>query len=166
VLTAAWDKLNEITKAALPISNAASANIDVRDQVKAQGGVVLEVDHSRGSMTSSIATSEQVNRGVTDAAVGTVTFNGGAANAQRMADQLNTATSGTGVVQQATHKDDLIGTLVGGNAATGGQDASVKDAHTTYGPNVQTEDKSRVWGNEAGSSPGGVTPSNVKGVEK
>ncbi len=135
VLTAAWDKLNEITNAGLPISNAASANIDVRDQVKAQGGVVVEVDHSRGSLTGSVATSEQVNRGVTDAAVGTVTFNGGAANAQRMADQLNTATSGTGVVQQATHKNDTVGTLIGGNTATSdpnGADLSFEKSHSSY----------------------------------
>lgn len=92
---------------------------------------MVEVDHSRGALTGSVATSEQVNRGVTNVAVGTVTFNGGAANKQRMADQVNTATSGTGVVQQSTHKDDLIGTLVGGNASTGGRDASMLDAHTS-----------------------------------
>ena len=163
VISAAWDKVNEITKAALPISNAAQANIDVRDAVKAQGGKVLEVDHSRGSLTGSVATSEQVNRGVTDAAVGTVTFNGGAANAQRMADQVNTATSGTGVVQQSTHKNDTVGTLIGGNAATGGRDdASVMDAHTTYGPNVSSKDKSNVWGNENASAPILVSPSRAK----
>jgi filamentous hemagglutinin len=175
VLSAAWDKLNEITKAALPISNAAEANLDVREQVKVQGGKVVEVDHSRGTLTGSVATSEQVNRGVTDAAIGSVTMNGGAANSQRMADQVNTATSGTGVVQQATHKDDTVGTFVGGNAATGGQDASMLDAHTTYtgslpsptSPSITGKEKEndlkvktdKAWGERQYSKPVVVSPS-------
>lgn len=96
---------------------------------------MVEVDHSLGALTGSVATSEQVNRGVTDAAVGTVTFIDGAANTQRMADQVNTATSGTGVVQQSTHKDDMIGTFVGGNAAISdpnGPDLSFEKSHSSY----------------------------------
>jgi filamentous hemagglutinin len=166
VLSVAWDKLNEITGASLPISNASQANIDVRNAVQAQGGKVVEVDHSRGSLTSSIATTEQVNQGETNAAIGTVTFNGAAANAQRMADQVNTVTSGTGTVQQATHKDDAIGTAIGGNFQTGGQDASMLDAHTTYGPNIPIEDKIRVWGSESGSSSVVISPSNIGGDKK
>jgi hypothetical protein len=69
-------------------------------------------------------------------------------------------------VQQATHKDDLIGTLVGGNASTGGRDASMLDAHTSYGPNVSSKDKSNVWGNETGGFPLFVSPSNIKATEK
>lgn len=65
-----------------------------------------------------------------------------------------------------THKDDTVGMLVGGNASTGGQDALRMDAHTTYGPNVSSKDKSNVWGNETGGSPVFVSPSNIKGTEE
>ncbi len=82
------------------------------------------------------------------------------ANAQRMANQVNIATSGTGVVQQATHKDDLISTVIGGNTATGGVDASFVDAHTTYGPNVVKESAQKVWGDINGSSPVIIKPNN------
>lgn len=147
----------------------------LRDAVKAQGGQVIEVDQSRGSLTGNIATSEQVNQGVTNAAIGSVTFNGAAANAQRMADQVNTATSGTGTVQQATHKDDTVGTFVGGNAPTGGRDASFMDAHTTYTGSVPTSNSpsdsgnakekdlrvetDKVWGEGQFSKPVVVSPS-------
>jgi filamentous hemagglutinin len=163
-----------------PISNAASANIDVRDQAKAQGGVVVEVDHSRGALTGSLATSEQVNRGVTDAAVGTVTINGGAANAQRMADQVNTATSGAGVVQQATHKNDTVGTLIGGNAATSdanGPDLSFEKSHGSYtgslppamSPNGKPSPTrgitDQAWGDGNTSTPMLVKPINSEVVQ-
>jgi len=75
----------------------------------------MEVDHSRGSLTSSNATAEQVNQGTRNAPIESVTVNGAAANAQRMADRVDTVTGGTGTVQQATHKDDKIGTVIGGN---------------------------------------------------
>jgi filamentous hemagglutinin len=166
LLTAAWDKLNEVSGGALPISNASQANIYVRNAVQSQGGVVVEVDHSRGSLTSANATAEQVNQGVTNAAIGGVTFNGAAANAQRMADQVNTATGGAGVVQQATHKDDTVGTFVGGNAPTGGQDASMGAAHTNYGPGVDQPKKDSVWGNDVGSVPVVVKPTNTQGGAK
>jgi filamentous hemagglutinin len=110
IIYAGVDKLNEIAGAALPISNASQANIDVRNAAQAQGGQVVEVAHSRGSLTSSNATAEQINQGKTNATIDTVTFNGAAANAQRMADRVNTVTGGAGTVQQATHKDDKIGT--------------------------------------------------------
>jgi filamentous hemagglutinin len=160
IIYAGVDKLNELAGAALPISNASQANIDVRNAAQAQGGKVVEVDHSRGALTSSNATAEQINQGVTNAAIGGVTFNGGAANAQRMADRINTVTSGTGVLQQATHKDDTVGTFVGGNAPTGGQDASMGAAHTNYGTGVEDGTKKDVWGNAVGSVPVIVPSSN------
>ena len=166
IIYAGVDKLNELAGAALPISNASQANIDVRNAAQAQGGVVVEVDHSRGSLTSSNATAEQINQGVTNAAIGGVTFNGAAANAQRMADRIDTVTNGTGVVQQATHKDDTVGTFVGGNAPTGGQDATMGAAHTNYGPGVKPKEKEEVWGNDVGSVPVVVKPTNTQGGEK
>ncbi len=174
ILAAGWDKLNEVMKAALPISNASQANIDIRNTTKTQGGVVDSFGNSRGSLTDSIATSEQVNQGVQNAAIGTITFNGAAANAQRMANQVNIATSGTGVVQQATHKDDLISTVIGGNTATGGVDASFVDAHTSYTGSLQpkslpndklnpTREKTdKVWGPGNISTPIIVKPTNTE----
>lgn len=174
VLTGAWDKLNEITKAALPVSNAAQANIDVRNQAGAQSGVVIEADHSRGTLTSSIATSEQVNQGVTNAAVGSVTFNGAAANAERAAQVLNQATSGQGTLQQATHKNDLVGTVVGGNPETGGQPIGLLEAHGGYtgylpDPVVNPELRDRtdnVWGPGQISVPVLVLPGSTQKTQQ
>ncbi|TQK06365.1 MULTISPECIES: hemagglutinin repeat-containing protein [unclassified Herbaspirillum] len=132
VLYAGWDKLNEVLGAALPVSNSSEANIDIREQVKAQGGVVIEVDHSRGSLTSSNALAEQLNRGGVDVAIGSVTFNGAAANAERMANLVDQATGGQGVVYQSTHKNDPVGTMIGGNEATGGNTTSFPDSHGAY----------------------------------
>jgi filamentous hemagglutinin len=166
IIYAEVDKLNEIAGAALPISNASQANIDVRNAAQAQGGQVMEVDHSRGSLTSSNATAEQINQGKTNVTIDTVTFNGAAANAQRMADRVNTVTGGAGTVQQATHKDDKIGTFIGGNAQTGGRDASTGAAHTNYGPGVNEDKKENVWGNDVGSVSVVVQPTNSQGSAK
>jgi filamentous hemagglutinin len=166
IIYAGVDKLNEIAGAALPISNASQANIDVRNAAQAQGGQVMEVDHSRGSLTSSNATAEQINQGKTNVTIDTVTFNGAAANAHRMADRVNTVTGGAGTVQQATHKDDKIGTFIGGNAKTGGRDASTGAAHTNYGPGVEDRNKSDVWGNYVGSVPVIVPSSDTQGAAK
>jgi filamentous hemagglutinin len=166
IIYAGIDKLNEMLGAVLPISNASQANIDVRNAAQVQGGQVVEVDHSRGSLTGSNATAEQINQGVRNAPIDNVTFNGAAANAQRMADRVNTVTGGTGTVQQATHKDDKIGTVIGGNAPTGGRDASVGNAHTNYGPGVPQPNKDKVWGNDVGSVPVVVQPGNDQGGAK
>jgi len=84
-------------------------------------------------------------------AVGTVTMFGSPVNAQGTANTVNTITSGQGTVQQSTHRDDAVGTFIGGNTPTGGLPSSFGDAHSTYGPNVQRDDKYRVWGTEQGS---------------
>ncbi|WP_346309120.1 hypothetical protein, partial [Limnohabitans sp.] len=164
IIYAGIDKLNEMTGAVLPISNASEANIDVRNTAKEQGGKVVEVNHSRGSLTSSNATAEQINQGERNTPIDSVTFNGAAANAQRMSDRVDAVTGGKGAVQQSTHKDDKIGTFIGGNAPTGGRDASIGAAHTNYGPGVPQLIKDKVWGNDIGSVPVVVLPSiNQKG---
>jgi filamentous hemagglutinin len=172
IIYAGVDKLNEIAGAVLPISNASQANIDVRNAVQAQGGQVVEVDHSRGSLTSSNATAEQINQGVRNAPIESVTFNGAAANAQRMSDRVDTVTGGAGTVQQSTHQDDKIGTAIGGNTPTGGSDAGLIPAHTTYTGslppvslpngdlNEQRDTTNRVWGNDQFSVPVYVPPSS------
>ncbi|NDV12984.1 hypothetical protein [Crenobacter caeni] len=145
---AAWDKLNEaVFGGRLPISNAAEANIDLRNQVAAQDGKVVEVDHSRGSLTSANATKTQVLRGDLTVPLGSVTFNGAAANAERMADIVRSATAGTGLVFQSTHISDPVGAWIGGNSGTGGIPTwDVVGAHGAYGLNVNSATLNKFWG--------------------
>ncbi|MNJ58108.1 hypothetical protein D3C77_537280 [compost metagenome] len=103
--------------------------------------MVIEVSHSRGTLTSSIATAQQLNDGVNDAAIGSVTFNGAAANAQRMADRVDQVTGGQGVVLQSTHKDDLVGASIGGNTPTGGLDSGFIAAHGAYTESLPAQNK-------------------------
>jgi filamentous hemagglutinin len=142
---------------------------------------VIEVDHSRGTLTSAIGTAEQVNRGVTDAAIGSVTFNGGAANAQRMADNVDAATGGRVsadevTVRQSTHQNDLVGTVVGGNPTTGGQDTTLLKSHSSYTGSLPPEfdrngDRNELrdltnqaWGDGRISQPVKITPSSKEGA--
>jgi filamentous hemagglutinin len=154
VLTAGWDKLNEVLGGVLPISGASEMNNTIRNIASENGGTVVDVSHSRGTLTSSNATAAQANAGVTNAGIGSLTFNGGAANAERAADLVNHLTSGQGQVYQSTHQNDLIGTVIGGNASTGGNDLGffgVVDAHSTYGPGHQDQAQRNVWGTDSGS---------------
>ena len=173
VVYAGLDKLREITgwTDLLGISNASQANIDLRNkiaeynkQIGESSGVPLlivnGVDHSRGSLADSNSVQAQINAGQTDLPIGSVTFNGAAANADRMAERVNNATSGMGLVRQSTHKDDLVGGVIGGNAPTGGLSSGFADAHTTYGPGVKDDNSDRVWGPgiKSQSLPVGVQP--------
>lgn len=171
VLSAAWDKINEISGAALPISNASEANIDIRNQVKEQNGAVVEVDHSRGSLTSSNATAEQINRGEAHAPIQSVTYNGAAANAQRMSNWLEQATGGQGQMFQSTHQNDLVGRIIGGNPETGGVAGSGMASHSSYTGSLPPESigsdvnplrtlTNQTWGVGKISEPVLVPPSN------
>jgi filamentous hemagglutinin len=141
VIYAGVDKLREMT-GLFGMSNAAQANIDLRNLVEQYNHTaavngktplqIIEVDHSRGSLTSSIATQEQVNAGQTAVALNTIIFNGAAANAERMANAVDQVTGGKGQVMEATHKDDLVGAVVGGNGPVGGTDTTFLKAHTSY----------------------------------
>jgi filamentous hemagglutinin len=148
VVYAAWDKT---LAPVFGISNASQANIDVREQVKANGGTIVEVDHSRGNITSFNATQVQIQTGQKDVPLSVVQMNGSPINAQSAQLALDTATGGTAKVLQSTHQNDLVGTVLGNNPPTGGQPSSLLDAHTNYGPNVQKDDKYRVWGAAQGS---------------
>ena len=149
-------------------SNSAHNNVDIREAVArrneraaAIGGQQLqikEIGHSRGSLTSSIATRLQEAAGVTNTPVNSVLFNGAAANAERMWDRFDTVTAGRGLVMQSTHRDDLIGTIFGGNDPTGGVPSDLGDAHGSYGPGVSIRDRLDVWGNETGSIAQPVSP--------
>jgi filamentous hemagglutinin len=141
---------------------------------------VIEVNHSRGTLTSAIGTAEQVNRGVTDAAIGSATIKRHAANAQRMADNVDAATggrvsAGEVTVQQSTHQNDLVGTVVGGNPTTGGQDTTLLKSHSSYTgslpPVLSADGKDNpvrrltddVWGDGKISQPVKITPSSKEG---
>lgn len=142
-------------------SNSAHNNVDIRkavarhnERAAATGGQRLqieEIDHSRGTLTSTIATRLQVASGETNTPIRSVLFNGAAANAERMWDRINTVTAGRGLVMQSTHRDDLIGTFFGGNKPTGGIPSDLGDAHGSYGPGISARDRLDVWGSEKGS---------------
>jgi filamentous hemagglutinin len=156
-------------------SNSAHHNVDIRkavarhnERVAATGGQQLqikEIGHSRGSLTSSIATRLQEAAGVTNTPVNSVLFNGAAANAERMRDRVDRVTAGRGLVMQSTHRDDLIGTFFGGNKPTGGKPSNLRDAHGSYGPSVDAEDRLSIWGTAEGSIIKRITPAN-KGEKK
>ncbi|WHZ11507.1 MAG: Putative large exoprotein involved in heme utilization or adhesion of ShlA/HecA/FhaA family [Burkholderiaceae bacterium] len=168
---AGYDKLNNMLGAALPITGSSEANIDIRDQAAQQGAQVVEVDHSRGSLTGMNALQAQANAGQSDVPLSSVTFNGAAANAQAMANLCATASGGGCTVQQSTHQDDPVGTWIGGNPATGGAaGTSMLDAHTNYSgqvpapflpngqPNRERTGVDKTWGSGQYSQPVVVPP--------
>jgi filamentous hemagglutinin len=60
-------------------------------------------------------------------------INGAAANAQNMANLVNTATNGMGTVQYSTHETDWVGLYIGLNPATGGLDSyEFPWSHSSY----------------------------------
>jgi hypothetical protein len=89
------------------------------------------------------------------------TFNGAAANAQNMANRVNTATNGKGTVYQSTHTTDLVGTSIGSNEPTGGLDSyGFPDSHSSYGVNTEEEKRIKGWGTIDGSRQIEVKPNN------
>jgi filamentous hemagglutinin len=188
VVFAGLDKAREIT-GLFGMSTASEVNIALRNLVAQQsqqsvqnGGPALsivEVDHSRGSLTSSIATQEQIKAGQANVPLGSVTFNGAAANAQRMADRADIAISGQGkeIVRQATHPSDPIGIVIGGNEPQSGLSVPFLTAHGSYSkdpPLENNEDgvKNRLkgftdqaWGKDRMNAPINVAPHQMK-VEK
>lgn len=100
-------------------------------------------------------------------------FNGGAASAQNMANYLNTATGGKGVVQEPTHQNDFVGKWIGGNAVTGGlPDIGGVASHGSYTGYEPLENTSiggvdisdlvnRAWGQGNHSTPMGIPATNA-----
>ncbi len=123
-------------------SNSAHNNVDIRkavdrhnERAAATGGQRLqikEVDHSRGTLTSSIATRLQEAAGENRIPVDSVLFNGAAANAQRMANRIDNVTGGAGDVRHNTHINDLVGTFFGKNQPTAGIESDFGNAHGSY----------------------------------
>jgi hypothetical protein len=102
---------------------------------------------------SSSATFTQTNLGLSS-----VTYYGAAASAERLVKALQKVDGGLASVYQATHLEDWIGTLIGGNAVTGGvKGTSFMDAHSNYGPNVKERFLKQYWGDFHNNSPIKVT---------
>ncbi|WP_169303638.1 hemagglutinin repeat-containing protein [Guyparkeria sp. SB14A] len=181
---ASLDKIREFTGLTwlFGASNSSHANVDIREAIQKHneraaqnGGQLLyieEIDHSRGSMTASNATRLQEVKGETSTPVRSVLFNGAAANAQRMADRIDTVTRGLGEVHQNTHQSDLIGIIFGANASSGGKPATLGDAHGSYfkdlppkfltdgSENPMRRQADRVWGPGKTGQPILVNPSS------
>jgi filamentous hemagglutinin len=136
LIYAGYDKLNEVLGGIMPVSNATLATVDIRKRAAELGASVDSSAHSRGTLTEVLATQYQLRTGQENLNISSQFFYGGAANAQRAADQLSKATNGQGQLYQSTHTSDPVGTLIGGNEPTGGVPFSNPiTGHTQYGPN-------------------------------
>jgi filamentous hemagglutinin len=150
----------------LGASNGSYALKDFRDKVAEQNKnakthiIIDETDHSRGSLTSIITSQIQDENGDKNVPLGSVLFNGAAANAQKMSSYVNAITSGKGQVFESTHANDLVGHWIGGNTITSqgaGSNISFGEAHSSYGINAdkdpeKTKTTMEVWGNPKGST--------------
>jgi filamentous hemagglutinin len=114
LLVAGYQKFLENSTTGL--TNATQQNVDLLNQT---GGNITLDGHSRGGMTvgnAMTAAKEQGSKGGTT----NVNLFGSAYNAQDAANTVNQLTNGRGQVTSQVHKDDFVGTALGGNAATGG----------------------------------------------
>lgn len=163
IIYAGYDKLNEVLGGIMPVSNATLATVDIRNRAAKLGASIASTAHSRGALTEALATQYQVRTGQENLNISSQFFYGGAANAQRAADNLSKATGGQGRLYQSTHTSDAVGTLIGGNEPTGGLSFSNPiTAHTQYGPNPSAPSKQdAVWG-ETSRQPILVTPSDTQ----
>jgi filamentous hemagglutinin len=147
IIYAGYDKLNEVLGGIMPVSNATLATVDIRNRAAELGASIDSSAHSRGTLTEVLATQYQLRTGQENLNISSQFFYGGAANAQRAADNLNQATNGKGQLYQSTHTSDPVGTLIGGNEPTGGVPWSNPiEAHVQYGPNPNNpDDQMKVW---------------------
>ncbi|GLP99670.1 hypothetical protein GCM10007891_15240 [Methylophaga thalassica] len=103
------------------LTNAVKENIKVMAKY-GDKGLIIDA-HSRGGMTTGNALEVIDSRNANDSSmlqymdIYTV---GSAFNNQQMADLLNKNSGQNGNVYAQVHKDDFVGTFIGGNEATGG----------------------------------------------
>ncbi len=168
LLVAGYQKFLENSTTGL--TNATQQNVDLLNQT---GGNITLDGHSRGGMTvgnAMTAAKEQGSKGGTT----NVNLFGSAYNAQDAANTVNQLTNGQGQVTSQVHKDDFVGTALGGNAATGGTTPSGSStlqewikmvggdstAHNNYGKGKDKESIDNYWdGVKPVSQP--IKPTNV-----
>ncbi|SFK58739.1 hemagglutinin repeat-containing protein [Methylophaga sulfidovorans] len=103
------------------LTNAVKENINVMGTYGKEG-LIIDV-HSRGAMTTGNALVVIDKRNVNESSIlqyVNIYTVGSAFNNQQMADLLNKNSDQNGRVYAQVHKDDFVGTLIGGNEATGG----------------------------------------------
>jgi filamentous hemagglutinin len=115
LLVAGYQKFLESGTTSL--TNATQQNVDL---IKQTGGNITLDGHSRGGMTVGNALTAVQEQGGAGGGKTNVNFFGSAYNAQDAANTVNQLTNGQGQVTSQVHKDDFVGTVLGGNAATGG----------------------------------------------
>src|SRR5690606_26491642 len=136
ILYAGYDKLNDLLGGVLPLTSASRANQVILESAEEQGGLVNSVNHSRGSMTWTNALHDLERRGESGLPIGTVIYNGAAANALEAAGLVYRLGDGRGTVSQSTHPTDIVGRwnwILGGNPATSDRnDGKFPSSHSSY----------------------------------
>ncbi|WP_239327046.1 hemagglutinin repeat-containing protein, partial [Snodgrassella gandavensis] len=157
-LYAFYDKVNDLSGAKLPLTNAEKANVMIFQYAKDKGYILDLSNHSRGGMTASNALQYANNRGITEIPIREGRFYGTATNVSRFADQLvkndyrwwEGNTNYGSAAYSAVHYTDFVGRtpligfrspyIIGGNAPTGGvEDRRFLYSHSSYFREVPTK---------------------------
>jgi hypothetical protein len=170
----AWKKVEEVFGFGFGTSSVGDLNLALAAIALAQGATLDTVSHSAGNFGVAEMLRRLDETGTKDAAIGTVTMFGSPVNVQGTANTVNTITSGQGTVQQSTHRDDAVGTFVGGNTPTGGPSTNLLEAHGVYtgylpDPVVNPELRDRtehVWGPGQLSVPVLVLPGSTQKTQQ
>jgi filamentous hemagglutinin len=137
----AWKKVEQVF--GFGTSSAGELNLALQTIAAAQGAKLDTNSHSAGNFAVDEMLRKLQESGTTNAAIGTVTMFGSPVNAQDTSDKVNAVTGGQGTTKQATHVNDFVGTLFGGNTPTGGNpNTGALDAHSSYTGELTTSDKS------------------------
>jgi filamentous hemagglutinin len=136
----AWKKVEQVF--GFGTSSAGELNLALQAIAASQGAKLDTNSHSAGNFAVDEMLRKVQENGTTNAAIGTITMFGSPVNAQDTSDKVNAVTGGQGTTKQATHVNDFVGTLFGGNAPTGGNpNAGALDAHSSYTGELTTSDK-------------------------
>lgn len=126
-----WKKIEQVF--GFGTSSAGDLNLALEAIAATSGAKLNTVSHSAGNFAPDEMLRRLGQAGTTDAALGTVTLFGSPVNAQSTANTVNAVTSGSGTTHQSTHVNDFVGTVFGGNPATGGNpQTGAFDSHSSY----------------------------------
>ncbi len=136
----AWKKVEQVF--GFGTSSAGELNLALQTIAAAQDAKLDTNSHSAGNFAVDEMLRKVQESGTTNAAIGTVTMFGSPVNAQDTSDKVNAVTSGQGSTKQATHVNDFVGTLFGGNTPTGGNpNTGALPAHSSYTGELTTSNK-------------------------